>query len=84
MHDDDYTQASVLAELAKQHPSRLTLPELTWRMKDGLPEEDAPSPDDTIRLAVLELERDGLVRAEGAEYVLTRAAARMAELPDVQ
>ena len=84
--DDDYTQAAVLAELAKQHPSRLTLPELTLRMKGSLPQEseDASALGDTVRLAVFELERDGLVRVAGAEYALSHAAARMAELPDAQ
>lgn len=82
MHDDDYTQATVFSEFAKQHPARLALDEITLRMRDRLSETDAEA-GDSIQLALLELERDGLVRAVGTEYTLTRPAARLAEFPDV-
>ena len=81
MEDNDRIEASLVGELAHQYPALLTFDELRLRMKDRLLADEAET-DDAIRVAMLELERDGLVRVVAGEYTLTRAAARMAEFPD--
>jgi hypothetical protein len=68
--EDTRTERAVLAFLLDQHPDRLTIPELALALNasQGFAAEDA------VERAVRELVGAGLLHAEGALVLPTRAA----------
>jgi hypothetical protein len=74
--DDVKTERVVLAFLLEEHPSLLTIPELS-RALNADPGFDT---DDAVERAIRELVGGGLLHCEGAFIVPTRAALYFAQL----
>lgn len=74
--DDAKAERVVLAFLLEEHPSLLTIPELS-RALNADPGFDT---DDAVERAVRELVGAGLLHCEGAFIVPTRAALYFAQL----
>jgi hypothetical protein len=74
--EDTKAERVVLAFLLKEHPSQLTIPELSLALNAD-PGFDS---DDAVERAVRELVGAGLLHCEGAFIVPTRAALYLARL----
>ena len=75
--EDAKVERVVLAFLLDEHPSQLTIPELSRALND---DPGDFSSDDAVKRAVRELVGAGLLRCHGASVLPTRAALYFARL----
>lgn len=75
--EDAKTERAVLAFLIEEHPSQLTIPELSRALNAQPGGFDS---DDAVERAVRELVGAGLLRCQGGYIVPTRAAVYFARL----
>lgn len=71
-HEDLRTQAAVMTLIVAEHPTLLTLCDVTMEMDD---------PDEAVERAVRDLVAVGLLRREGGSVLPTRAALTYDLLP---
>jgi hypothetical protein len=76
--EDAKTQAAVMVTLLDEHPTQLTLDELTLILHGDM---DCVDPEDAARRAVRDLVGAGLVRRLDQLVLPTRAALCFARLP---
>jgi len=75
--EDAKTEMAVLSFLLSEHPTRLTIPEVSRALNAG-PKSDARS--DAVERAIRELDGAGLLNCHGGFAVPTRAALYFARL----